>query len=164
MGEARRRRLAGQSPVESYRVPPGRFAITIDIAGHNPSTVSLEAEKITELMRRAHALWPKTMSFPTLVNGLAERFADDPDNAGAAIGIATTALYHPQQGAAIRQAVSQALAVNGKAHLTWNYNPRHGLAMAVGEHFVDLDKPLAAATEPVVVAREDVIDWPGEVH
>ena len=44
-----------QIRVEDYRVGPGRVALTFDIAGHDPSTVSVDASSLSNVLARVEA-------------------------------------------------------------------------------------------------------------
>ena len=163
MGQARRRKRAGTypgaGPVEDYRVPNGQFGITINVAGaDHPVTIILPTDKLAEVTQRAHQLCPPGVTFPSLVRALAEQFISalriGGKLDGIGIGVAMTALYHPQHGAKLRAAVSQNLRKNGRAHVTWTFDLRHGLAIAVADHFVELDNLLAkmpADAPPIAV-------------
>jgi len=152
MGEAKRRRIAGTypeaGPVEDYRVPNRKFGITIDVAGaEHPVTILFPTCKLTDLTQQAHHLCPPEIAFASLVRALAEEFITTlragKSLDGIGIGMAMTALYHPQHGDKMRAVVSRSLRQTGRAHLTWAFNPQHGLAIAVADHFVELADTLA---------------------
>jgi hypothetical protein len=162
MGEAKRRQQAGTSwqnagPVEDFRVPTGKLAITIEVREENPSTLMFDASNVADLMHAIEQM-PDRPAYGTLVRCLAAEFVknrhSNTDVSGTGIGILWTALHHPQHGLAMRQAVSRDLRDKGKAHIIWHLTHK-GLAIALAAQFVDLDTILAAtpANQTVLVGR-----------
>jgi hypothetical protein len=146
MGEAQRSKQAGtypeQSHVEDWRVPNGTVAITLDVAGCDPSTFAIDASELVGTMERAAPPFSRA-PYHTAVRWIAQEF---PKVRGAdegqckAIGIAAlwSALHHPTCGEKMREAVSASLRRNGRAHISWCFGP-NGLAMALAESFRDLE-------------------------
>jgi hypothetical protein len=54
------------------------------------------------------------------------------------------AFNHPESGEHMRKAVSEKLRQEGKAHISWHFGS-DGLATALAEQFVDLEKLAALA-------------------
>lgn len=152
MGEAKRRKQLGVypdgGPVELFRVPDGKLGITIEVDDEAPSTMLFDADKVADLMVDVDRV-SKTYDYYALVRGLAPTFIDDrrqgADLSGIAIGILWTALYHPRAGRNMRTQVARALRDKGKAHLSWRYSSKFGLALAIADQAVPLDNLLAHA-------------------
>ncbi len=93
MGEAKRRKLAGEypdqlTPVEAFRVPNGKLAITFDVEGVNPSSATVDAEVVVRPLRKSLRSWTSASRYHTRSWSatLAQFFADakrrgDDDNA-----------------------------------------------------------------------------------
>lgn len=167
MGEARRRKLAGTSqkpndPLEAARrfwcgrnpiaaadfvAHEGTVAITFDVQGVHPATCSIDAAQLVPLLDGV-AEYAARLSYYGLVRHIAGEFTKakrtGDDGPFQWIGIAGlwTAFNHPKSGDAMRQAVSENLRQDGKAHISWHYGP-NGLGMALSKQFVDLE-PMAA--------------------
>ena len=177
MGEARRRKLAGTypaaddpmepvrrfwsgntlTPVEDFRAPEGTVSITMDVAGAAPSTYTIEAAKIVDLIDGV-ARRIEGGNYYRIVRGIADHFVDCKRRGALSemtnIGVLClwSALRHPQQGASMRDMVSEALRRDGKAHITWHFSPTAGLAMALAEKFVDLEALLPLFPNDTVAA------------
>jgi len=157
MGQAKRRKLAGTypsgGPVERFRVPAGKLAITVDVQGTAPSTVLFDSDKVADIVAAIDRV-PRP-EYPALVRGLADEFVkgrrNGADFSGIGIGILWTALYHPQHGATVRTQVSRQLRDTGKAHITWSFS-KDGLAIALADQFVDLDGVLASTPKDRSIA------------
>jgi hypothetical protein len=52
----------------------------------------------------------------------------------------------------MRKAISDGLRKDGKAHISWQFSPTTGLAMALSEKFVDLEGLAALAPQDSVTA------------
>jgi hypothetical protein len=180
MGEAKRRRQAGTvplldnppealhrfwcgrpdaGPVEDFRAPIGTVAITLDIHGAAPSTCLIDATKLVDVMGDIGRL-SEARDYYWVVRAIASEFLRAKQTGAEApflsLGLAAfwTALHHPQLGAPMRDAVSESLRRRGRAHITWQFSPTTGLAMALAEAFVDLEgvAELAATSTPVCIA------------
>ena len=156
MGEAKRRKAAGQypagqypaGPVTEFRVARGQVGLSIDVEGSAyPVTLTVEAGQLIDILGRFDRM-PRTR-YHSLVRGLAREFvaglASGDDVRGISLAMLWTALNHPDHGAAMRSAVSRSLRETGKAHLTWRYASDTGFAVALADGFVELDEPLRAA-------------------
>ena len=177
MGEARRRKQAGTypkpddpfeavrqfwcgrsrqaGPAEDFRAPVGTVAVTLDVQGAGPSTCIIDAanlvDAISELNRRLAGLdYHASVRFVASEFLKAKARGDDDTLSSVGLLCLWTALHHPKQGAAMRDAVSEALRRDGKTHITWQYSPTTGLAMALSEKFVDLEKIAAIAPKDTV--------------
>lgn len=159
MGEAKRRKLSGShpsgGPVEDFRVPGGKVAITVDVQGEDPSTVMFDADKIADMMKGVEQVIGRSSYYP-MVRGLAAEFAackrKGADITGVGIGILWSALYHPRSGKEMREGVSRDLREKGRAHITWQVTD-DGLAMSLADQFVDMGNLVAAAPGPFTVSQ-----------
>jgi len=156
---ARRRFWCGQDvgPVEDFVAPFGTVAITIDVQGVAPSTCMLDASSIAGVVDQVHQL-ASSLDYRSLVRHVAAEFAKAKRPGGDAsafewlgIVILWTALHHPDIGRDMRDGVSDALCREGKAHITWQFSPSSGLAMALGPGFIDLEPIAAAAPQGAVL-------------
>lgn len=178
MGEAKRRKLAGEypqsgdpiaaarrfwcgrdpGPVEHFQVPQGLVGITIDVQGTAPSTYLVDAQAITDLATDIQRRVSKFgLNYRAIVRTIAEEFtkakqAHD-DTALQGIGPLSlwSALHHPDTGTLMRAKVSAELRDKGRAHITWGFSDR-GLAIALADKFIDLAGVLASAPRDRVVA------------
>jgi hypothetical protein len=148
MNRAQRRAAASQhrpdalTPVEAYRVPPGRVGLTFDLAGRDPSTISIDATALVGVLDRVGALVAgKTYEQVIHLLGAVIEAADagngDAWNAGL-IGF-WLATHHPHGGAEMAARLSDAIALDGRAHITMHAGRDRGVAFALGGQFVDLD-------------------------
>jgi hypothetical protein len=159
MGEARRRKRAAgaDAPVQSFRVPRGKLAITIKVGDENPCTVMFDADIVADVVRTIDQTAGRP-PYDEVVHGLADQFVRckraGTDFRSVGAGAIWTALYHPELGTAMREAVSRELRDKGKAHIVWRLSEK-GFAFALVDKFVDLDAALAEAPRdtPVVVGR-----------
>lgn len=174
MGEARRRKLVGlypepgdalaaarrlwcgRAPVAAadFVAPAGLICITLDVNGADPSTAMIEASDLVPALAEA-ARMAANCSYRQFVRTIAQEFVrarrvnDDAPLQWLAPAALWSAFEHPQTGDAMRRAVSADLRGGGKAHLTWRFGP-DGLALALGERFVDLAAASALAPKDAV--------------
>ena len=130
-------------PAEDFIAPVGTVAITLDIANAAPVTCLINAAKITDIMTQI-SKFSATMSYYSIVRLLVDMFLaasrSDADLTWIGLGAAWTALHHPKSGSVMRTKVATALRKDGKAHISWRFDPTAGLFMALAEGFVDLEK------------------------
>jgi hypothetical protein len=144
-------------PAESFRVPRGKVAITIEVQDENPTTVMFGADTVADIVRTVEQTAGRP-PYNDVVRGLADAFVrckrTGADLTSVGAGVMWTALYHPQVGAAMREAVSRELRDKGKAHITWRLSEK-GFALALADKFINLDAALSEAPRdnPVVVSR-----------
>lgn len=52
MGEAKRRKLRGETPirVEDFRVGDGQIAFTLDLAGVDPTSIAIDAAELPPIL------------------------------------------------------------------------------------------------------------------
>jgi hypothetical protein len=174
MGEARRRKLAGEypdpkdgfealrrfwcgrdpGPAEDFVAPVGTVAITFSIEGVPPSTCMIDASKIVDAMDRVTEIY-KGLSYYSMVRAIGREFTKARNTSDKCafewLGLAGvwTCFNHPQSGTAMRKAVSTKLRHEGKAHITWNFGSG-GLGVALADKFVDLDGLAARAPKDQV--------------
>jgi hypothetical protein len=188
MGEARRRKLAANrpadnsleairrlwcsrsdGPVEDFVAPVGTVSITFDIVGTAPSTCMIDASQITGLMASVTKL-TTGISYHSLVRRIAGEFLNAKqtgnDQPLSWIGIAGvwTAMHHPKTGDAIKLKVADALRRDGKAHITWHFNPAAGLGIAIADGFIDLEALIKEAPTDTVVAAVAADSDTGPMH
>jgi hypothetical protein len=144
MGEARRRKTVSRpgAPVEDFRVPDGKFAITVEVDGADPSTVIFDADMVGDLASEMARL-KNAPPYHQAVAGIGKEFLkarrDGGDLTGIGVGILWSALYHPKHGERMRVTVSRSLRDQGKVHVTWSLSAK-GLGLAVADQFVDMDR------------------------
>jgi hypothetical protein len=156
MNRAQRRAAASQhrpntrTRVEAYRVPPGSVALTFNLAGRDPSTISIDATALADVLDRVGKLVAgKTYEQSVHMLGAVIRAADegvaDAWN-GAILGF-WLALNHPHGGVEMAARLSDAIALDGRAHLTMHAGRDRGIAFALAPQFVDLDHVAHLARE-----------------
>lgn len=169
MGQAKRRKQQGLYPTmgrpEDFIAPTGTICITLDVVGApSQSTVMLDASKIVDIERQIRSLMPPGLHYGSICNWCAESFidarkrGDDGPLASIGIGVLWTVLNHPRQGDVSRRTISQMLRRDGKAHVTWFYDPNHGLAISVGDGFVDLEEMMKLAPKDCITRFERLRD------
>lgn len=154
MGEAKRKKESGVlrngGPVEDFRVPPGKLAITITIGDEPPSTVMFDSDRVAEIAARTQQEF-SAAPYYSIVRGIIQVFTaqmrDGGDLSGAAFGFLWTALYHPMHGEQLRAGVSRKLRQTGRAHITWRATDA-GLMIAMADQFVDIPVDALAARAP----------------
>ncbi len=169
MGEAKRRMLAGTYPkpgdalaaakrfwhgrkpgaAEHFTAPEGTIAITFDVAGVDPSTCLIETASLVPILEELDAT-ARASPYHDLVRQTAREFVRAKSEGDEAtlrwIGMLGfwTALNHPN-APDMRRAVAAAMRQEGRAvHLSWRFGPA-GLAVALSDQFVDLERMSAAA-------------------
>lgn len=157
MGEAKRRSLTGTIKAEDWRVPDGMVALTLDVKGHDPSTIAMPFADLTKLLeafesdRRVQKPAGETdLDFHRRVR---HHIVDEFPRAKAAgaeeevKSLLTAALWtafeHPGSKD-MRKAVSQKLRKTGKAHLTAAADSENFI-VALAEVFMDLSEALRLA-------------------
>jgi hypothetical protein len=153
--------------VEDYRVGPGRVALTFDIAGRDPSTVSVDASSLSHVLARVDEL-AAGRSYEQVLHVLAGAIeaadAGEADAWNAALVGFWLAVHHPAAGAEMAARLSDAIAIPGCAHLTMHVGQHRGIAFALADTFVDLDAVAASARKAGVatyVAAEPRSQRPG---
>jgi hypothetical protein len=134
--------------VHAFRAPPGTVAITLDVRGTPPSTIVFAAAELVDATAKAARLglnYYRAVPFIARQFQRARRRGNGATVRSAALLALWSALHHPTVGVQMRAVVSDALRRDGRAHLTWNFSRRHGLAIGVGQTFVDLDAIAAPA-------------------
>jgi hypothetical protein len=133
--------------VEDFRVPPGHIAITIDLAGLEPATIAIPAAKLAQALdsldqsfagfsyQRALALFVR--EFRKLKRRVAV--------AGTELVPFWLVVRHPTAGNALQQSIADHLRRAGSVHVTLHIGRSGGVALAVGDQFVDLEASLAAS-------------------
>ena len=169
MGEARRKKLAGltsnsgetfdavrrfwcgRNPgaAGDFKAPIGTVAVTLDVQGIPPSTCLIDAAKVSDVISEIDKItkgldYYKVVRFTATEFSKAKQTGDDGPLQWVGLVALWTALHHPRMGEDMRKKVSAALRDKGKAHVTWQFSPNTGLAMALAEGFIDLE-PIAAA-------------------
>jgi hypothetical protein len=139
---SKRSRPGDRKPAEQYRVAAGRIALTIDFQGRAPSTISINASALVDVVDSIGEL-VVGKSYQQVLHLLvaAIRAADggNVDAWNACLVGFWLAVNHPQAGAEIAGRLSDALALDGCAHLTFHANRDRGIAFALADQFVDLD-------------------------
>jgi hypothetical protein len=141
--------------VEQYRVLPGAVALTFDIQGREPSTISINASALADVLDRVGKLvadktYQQVLHLLTAVIKEADAGNTDAWN-GAIVGY-WLALNHPADSAEMAGRLSDAIALDGRAHLTMHAGRDRGIAFALAGQFVDLDHVAARAREAGVGA------------
>src|SRR5215471_18600513 len=179
MGQARRRKLAGDYPAQDdfaairrfwcgrepvpadeFVAPAGTLAITFDVTGAPPTTWLFDVARIVELEAEAQAALKASgmRAYRDFVAGLAAVYVKERPHrvektmSGIGLGGLWTALNHPELGAEMRAKVSQSLRTTGTAHITWRFDKQHGFALVLADHFVDMASVTAVAPRDCVIA------------
>jgi hypothetical protein len=149
-----------RQPASDYRVPPGKVALTFDVHGRDPSTISINADTLSDLVDRTDNL-VRGMSYQDVLHTLSAtiKAADAGDDAAwnATIIGYWLALRHPAGGVEMAARLADALAIDGRAHITMHASRERGIAFALGDRFCDLDPAAhlarqAGATTMIVAA------------
>jgi hypothetical protein len=135
-------------PVEQYRVPPNYVAMTFDIEGRDPSTISIRAASLVGVLDSVGELvadktYQQVLHLLTAVIKEADAGNTDAWN-GAIVGF-WLAVNHPTAGAEMAARLSDAIAINGCGHITMHAGRPRGVAFALSDRFVDLDHVAARA-------------------
>jgi hypothetical protein len=166
-------------PVSEFRVAEGMVALTLDVHGVNPITMSVEASKLDENLRafeptidptgKGRRDWSEYAQILSLVaTGLRQVNANGGNNR-ATEGVCWAGLWcafnHPKMGDAMKRQVSEAIRRTGKAHITLALDARGVLGLALADKFAELTPILNAAdaSEPVVLAVQREVK-PGPMH
>lgn len=135
-------------PVEEYRVPPGQIALTFDFEGYSPGTIAISGAEFSDIVAtigNACAGWSydKTLS---LLGGVFREWKKGRKDAecGLLLGY-WIALNHPVSGDDTRRLIANRMANNEPIHITLFGARKRGIAIAVGDRFVDLEAHLRAA-------------------
>jgi hypothetical protein len=140
-----------QIPIEDYRVGPGRVALTFDIAGRDPSTVSVDASSLSHVLARVEtAVAGRSYEWVLhlLAGAIEAADAGDVDAwSAAAFAGFWLAVHHPMAGAEMAARLSDAIAIRGSAHITMHVGRHRGIAFGLGDQFVDLEPAAASARE-----------------
>jgi hypothetical protein len=116
--------------------------LTIDIQGRAPSTISINASALADVV----AGFDKLVAGKTyeqvlhlLAAVIKEADAGNPDAWNGAILGFWLALNHPHGGVAMAARLSDAIALDGRAHVTLHAGRPRGITFALAPQFVDLD-------------------------
>jgi hypothetical protein len=144
------RRPDTRTPVEFYRVPPGRVALTFDLGDRPPSTISISAASLVGVLDSVEKLiagrsYQQVLFLLQAAIEAADADKGEVSNAGL-IGF-WLATNHPHGGAEMVARLSDAIALDGRAHLTMHAGRDRGIAFALCDRFVDLDRAAARARE-----------------
>jgi hypothetical protein len=155
-------------PADLYRVPHGHVALTFDLAGRAPSTISIRADALVSVLDGvAKLVAGRSYQQSVHLLGAVIRAADEGvANAwsGAILGY-WLAVNHPAGGPEMAARLSDEIAVAGRAHITLHVGPGGiGLTFGLSQRFVDLDHVSARAREAGIgtfVAAEPRRQRPG---
>jgi hypothetical protein len=136
--------------VEAYRVPPGRVGLTFDFAARDPSSISIDAAALADVLDRVGKLvagksYQQVLHLLAAVIQEADEGVADAWN-GAILGF-WLAVNHPTAGAEMADRLSDAIAIDGRAHITMHAGRPRGVAFALSDRFVDLDHAAHLARE-----------------
>jgi hypothetical protein len=136
-----------RTPPESYRVSPGRVAVTIDMAGLAPVSAEIDVAALAGLLAagdRGFAGQPYAAALAAFAEWFRRAHQD------GAIGEGILAAFwlgcrHPEFGQRLVTALSHRLRRDGRAHLTLHVGSECGLAIVLADEFADLKLALDAA-------------------
>jgi hypothetical protein len=164
---ASKRRPDHRTPAELYRVAPDRIALTIDLWGRPPTTISITTSSLVDVLDGvAKLVADRTYQEVLHLFGAAITAADAGDNSAWNGGIVAywLACHHPVAGGEMAARLADAIAISGCAHITMHGGQHRGVAFALADTFVDLDDVAALAREAGVatfVAAEPRLQRPG---
>ena len=147
MNRRQRRAQSGrQEPgrVEDYRAPAGCCAITIDFTGLTPTSSVIKNVRLADLLQSldgmaANRTYGEVLSL--FGAGFHRLKAGHDDAANVCLVAWWLAFRHPSGGAAMVRAVSSMMARGEPAHVTLHIGADgHGVAVALSDRFVDLDR------------------------
>jgi hypothetical protein len=131
-----------RQPASAYRVLPGRVALSFDLYGRDPSTISIAASALSDLVDQIDNL-VRDKSYQDVLYILAGaiKAVDAGDTAAwdAALVGYWLALRHPVGGVEMCTRVADAIAIDGRGHLTLHASRDRGITFALGDRFHDLD-------------------------
>jgi hypothetical protein len=171
----RAQRRAGQRTrkivdVTEFRVPAGHAALTFDLAGADPQTLSIDASKLADIVAHTARLvgdWPyqRTLDgLSALYYSCASGETAEPD--GLLVGF-WLALNHPIGGADMRRMVSNRIAASKPVHITMHGARDGGLGFVLADTYVDVSaiaEAVKAEGIGVVVVQHDVASRQGGLH
>lgn len=148
MNRNQRRRTL--TPVEEYRVPEGHIALTFDFEDYTPSTIAIETQHFADIVAQTGKKICADWTYEKTLSVLGDIFrawkkGKNPDaRSGLLLGY-WVALNHPRGGEKMRRLIADRMANNEPVHITLFGARKRGIAIALGERFVDLARPLQAA-------------------
>src|SRR5664279_5526176 len=132
---------------EDFHVRPGYVAVTVDFAPLAPSTVMLEATKLTAVLDSLDTAFTGIPYSAVLAQFHRDFRRLKQGNAMPGLEAVPfwLAMRYPAGAAAVQRAVSDELRRTGRAHITVHTGVGCGVAIAVASGFVDLEVPLMAS-------------------
>ena len=148
-------------PLNALRVPAGKIAVTLDMAGFDPCSIVVAATDLEKIVAGVDAMARDTIGPRRVVRThvlmresvvLAMREGGNDDRQGRLMTLLWLALNHPHHGDQLRAAVSEALRRDGKTHLSVTVDPRGTWSFALAEKFVDTTPFIAVLPEDMPVS------------
>lgn len=148
-------------PLNALRVPAGKIAVTLDMAGFDPCSIVIAATDLERVVAGVDAMARKTIGPRRAVRThvlmresvvLAMRGGSSEDKKGMLMTLLWLALNHPHHGDQLRAAMSEALRRDGKTHLSVTVDPSRTWTFALAEKFVDMTPVMAVLPENTPVS------------
>ena len=132
------------SRAEDFRAPAGCCAMTIDFVGLTPTSFTIESERLADLLQNLDSVTASRTYCEVLIwfNAEFRRLKAGHDDAANICLVAWwLAFRHPSGGAATVRAASSMMARDEPVHVTLHIGADgHGVAVALSDRFVDLDR------------------------
>lgn len=151
--------IATLTRVEDFRVPDGKIACSIDFSGLDPSTIQIDADKLTDLLAEMDLLfagWTYQRVLSVFAAAFREWKRGNTKARDACTAVFWLALRHPASGEAMRAGVLHTLRQDGRAHITFHDGAERGIAFTLAPAFCDLGGCLEGAKavgDVIVVER-----------
>ena len=157
-------RRAKTTRAEAWRAQPGEVALTIDMAELTPTTVTIQATKLADILAGFDRLMAgKTYAETARVFSAAFRhLKSGRDEAESVCLLGFWLVFsHPAGGVAAAEAASEMMIRDEPVHVTLHVSAAGGLTIALSDRFADLDR-VAARAEAAnmgVAVFDPTADW-----
>lgn len=147
--------------LSALRVPTGRIAVTLDVAGFDPCSVVVAASDPDKLVGEMNKMVCSTIGprhavqTHVLVRRSVEAAFQSGDNdakKNMMLTLLWLALNHPHHADQMRAAMSEALRRDGKAHLSVTVDAGGTWAFGLVDKFIDASPVIAALPEDTPVS------------
>lgn len=148
-------------PLNALRVPTGKIAVTLDMAGFDPCSVLVVASDLDKLVSEMNKMVRGTIGPKHAVQthvlvrrsvGAAFQSGDNGAKKNMMLALLWLALNHPHHADQMRAAMSESLRRDGKAHLSVTVDAGGTWAFGLADKFIDASPVIAALPEDVPVS------------
>lgn len=148
-------------PLNALRVPAGKIAVTLDMAGFDPCSIVVAASDLDKVVSGIDKMVRSTIGprhaaqTHVLVRrsvGAALQGGDNDDKKGMMMTLLWLALNHPHHADRMRAGMSESLRRDGKVHLSVTVDPGRTWSFALADKFIDMTPIIAALPENTPVS------------